>query len=89
MALIHLVYHFGPPPRWGRRGRGMLMSRRSVLLIGSSFFLVGLTTLAINFGIPWIERRVYPAVMVITLLAWGSAWLNDFDNDPDDNEPDD
>jgi hypothetical protein len=83
-GLFHLVHPFERPPRWGRRRQvGMPMSRRSILLTGGSFLVLGITIIATTFGIPWVERRVLPAVFVITFLAWASAWLHDFDSERD------
>ena len=83
-ALFHLVHPFARPPRWGRRRQvGMPMSRRSIFLTGGSFLLLGITIIATMSGVPWVEHWVLPSVFVITFLAWGSAWLHDFDNEGD------
>jgi hypothetical protein len=82
-SLIHLVSPLGRPPRWGKRGQGRPMSRRSILWTGGTFFIFGITIIAATLCGAWVERILLPLVFVVTLVAVFVSWLHDLDNERD------
>src|SRR5262245_19699037 len=76
-CLWHLVWPLRQPPRWGKSGHGPLLSRRSVLLVGTSTLLLGITSAASGFQIPWVTRSALPVLFFATFLAFWGALIMD------------
>jgi hypothetical protein len=67
------------PLRWGKRGKGPPISRRSIILTGASSLVLGATIFASAFGFSWVDRAVLPVVFWLTFIAFfGAAFADMF-----------